>query len=63
MSQLSEKRGKSREIIIKHTGEYSKSETVLKIIKSIVENKGRCALSNEHGRKEQHRDIREDKQG
>ena len=63
MSQLSTKRGKSREIIIEHAGEISESEARVKIMKLLAEYKGRCALSDEYDGKIQHRGLREDKQG
>ncbi|MGE5614046.1 MAG: hypothetical protein ACM3XR_06525 [Bacillota bacterium] len=57
------RRGKSREIIINHAGEFSESEAIIKILKLIAGYKGRCALPDECGRKVQHRDLRKDKQG
>ena len=60
---MGKRRGKSRKIIIRHTGEYSQSETRFRIIKQIMENNWRCPVPDEYGRKEQDRHIREDKQG
>lgn len=60
---MGKKRGKSRKIIIRHAGEYSESEARLNIIKHIMENKWRCSVPDECGRKEQDRYLRENKQG
>lgn len=60
---MSGRRRKYRKIIVRHAGEYSESEARLRVIKLILETKGRCTVPDECGRKEQHRNLRENKQG
>lgn len=60
---MSERRRKYRKIIVKHADEYSESEARLRIIKLILETKGRCTVPDECGRREQYRNLHQNKQG